>query len=410
MKIRYVIWLLASVLSLALLAGCGGGSGGGSSSTPVPAGTTKITGTASKGIIYPGTVNVYAVGANGTKGALLAGPVSTDIDGKYSAPLNGYSGAVVVEVSGTYTDEATGKSVTIDPSKPLHALVDNVNETNANNRVVAVTPLTEVAWRKASSNGTQPVTPTAIANANKLVGDLFKVGDILGTEPVRPDTATMANSSKGAQAYTLALASLSQMATTASGASDSDKLESVISRMEVEVETAETSGSMSSTATGDFTTAMGAVALGDDFPSAKDQLSKVGRKSQFITLSISGTLPAATSIYAINGSIALPATISLRSEDDGKASLESFVLTGIAKSLAAGDPIANYQGPQQQVDFSIQFDPSKAGIGSGDFAIMAYDVVAGATVTAADFSMVAGSFTAKDSNGANISGMSVTIK
>src|SRR3954465_2898009 len=96
MKINTLTTMIAGALILTGLTGCGGG-GGSTPTTQVPPGNTAIKGTASAGIVYPGTVNVYAVDSSGTKGALLAGPVSTTIDGTYSAALGGYSGAILVE-------------------------------------------------------------------------------------------------------------------------------------------------------------------------------------------------------------------------------------------------------------------------------------------------------------------------
>jgi hypothetical protein len=409
-------WLMAGALMIVSLAGCSGGGGGGSTTPaqPTPTGKTVITGTASAGIIYPGTVNVYAVDASGVKGALI-GSATTSIDGKYSVPLAAYSGAIDVEVSGTYTDETTGNTVSIAATKPLHALVDAVNETTNNNRAVSVTPLTELAWRKASSNGTAATTPAAITSANKLVDDLFKISDIVGIEPVRPNNASMANASQESKAYTLALAVLSKMASTAAGASDSDKLDTALSSMKAEIDSAETSGSMSSTNSA-FATALSMTSLSVDFPEAAAQLSGVGKKSQKITLSTSGTLPAGIKIYTIDGTIALPVDnagnlkVSFRVESNGKTLSDVLLLTGVASGMGAMDPLANYLAPQKQLQFSAVFSPSGTGIGIGDFATLTYEVAPGATVTAADFSPVAGSVTAKDANGTVISGMTITFK
>ncbi len=405
MKIELSRLLIAGSLIIAGLSGCGGGG-----SSELPAGNTKINGTAAKGIIYPGLVNVYEVNANGQKGRLLAGSVATDINGKYSAALRSYSGAIVVEASGTYTDEATGRSMTIDPARPLHAMVESVNETTDNNKVVAVTPLTEIAWRKASGNGRSTTVPSNMTSANKLVSNLFKVNDVVATEPVRPDNASMAGASADAQTYTLALATISEMAKSASGSTDTEKLESVISRFETEVEGAETSDSMSSSAISEFTNAMGNVSMSTDFPSAKEKLSGMGRKSQSLTLATSGTLPTGTTIYAIQGSLAVPAKVTFRTDGNGMALKDILSLTGIATGLGIMDPIANYQGPQQQLDFLIQFDPSKTGIGIGDFATLTYEVAAGNTITAADFSIITGSLFVKDANGNDINGITVILR
>jgi hypothetical protein len=414
MKTHLLKSLMAGALMIASLVGCGGG--GSSSQEPQPAvNNTVIKGTASAGIIYPGTVSVYAVSAGGAKGALL-GSAPTSIDGKYSVSLGAYSGAIQVEVNGTYTDEATGHTVTIAAAKPLHSMVDSVDNTTSNNRVVSVTPLTELAWRKASNNGTTSTTPAAMVTSNKLVDDLYKISDIVGTEPVRPDNASMANASQESQAYTLTLASISKMSSSSTGTTDIDKLDATLTGMKTEIENAETSGSMSSTSSSDFAAALGTVALSNDFPSAATQLSDMGKKSQLLTLTTSGTLPAGTKIYAIEGTIALPVNsvtnqlaVSLRAESNGRTLSDVIQLTGLAKGMGA-DPVANYLAQQQQVTFVILVNATGPGIGIGDFATLAYNAVSGTTVTAADFSVVSGSVSVKDSNGADISGVTVTLK
>lgn len=399
--------LVAGVLMLTGLGGCGGGGG---SSNPPPVTNTVIKGTASAGIIYPGTVKVYELKADGTKGALLNGSAPTDINGTYSASLGAYSGAIQVEASGSYTDEASGQTVTIDPAKPLHALVEKVDNSSTNNRVVSVTPLTEIAWRKASSNGTVATPPAAIVSSNTLVDNLFKVRDITSVEPVRPDTATMASADQESQAYTLALASISQMATTATGTTHTERLDSVLNTLATEVKDAETSGSMSPAVTTEFSTALGAVSLGDDFPSAKDQLAGMGTMPKALILSVGGQLPAGAKIYAIQGSIALPTGVTLRADSNGRTLEEVLYLLASVKELSSLDPIASYLAPQHQLDFIVQFDPTKTGLGTGDFAVLVYDVATGSTITAADFSVISGSVTAKDINGVEISGVTLTMK
>lgn len=415
MKIHTSRLILAGALIMASLAGCGGG--GGSSAVKPSPGTTEISGTASVGIIYPGTVKVYALDANGVKGTLLSGSVPTTIDGIYNAPLGGYSGAIQVEVSGTYTDEATGQKVTIPHAKPLHALVDKVNETTDNNRIVAVTPLTELAWRKATATGTKPATTAAIVGANKLVKDLFKISDIIGIEPVRPDSATMANASQESQAYTLLLGAISTMTSTASGSNGVAKLDSLLATLAAEIDIAETSGSMSAATITALTSALASSPLGGDFPSAVNQLARIGNKSQTIILSTSGTLPSETTIYVIQGTIILPADpltsalkVSLRSDENGQTLEDVFLLSGIAEGMDSSFTLANYLPEQQQLEFSVVLDTSTTGIGTGEFATLIYDVAKGATISAADFSLESDSISITDSNGVEISGVTVTIK
>ncbi|QEM69411.1 hypothetical protein FO488_15460 [Geobacter sp. FeAm09] len=414
MKTYFSRWVLAGILIMASLAGCGGGSGGGGGT---PAASTVVKGTVSAGIIYPGTVYVYAVTAAGAKGALLAGPVATNIDGTYNASLGPYSGAILLEASGTYTDESTGHTVTITAANPLRAMVDSVDNSTKNNRIASITPLTDLAWHKASKNGTTPTPTTAMQGANKLVDDLFRITDIIGTEPVRPDNASMANASQEAQAYTLALAALSNLASTASGTTDEDKLNSVLTSLEVETEDAESSGSMSSGAITSYESALTAVPLCADFPSARDQLLGMGKKPQIVTMAISGTLPAGTKIYAIQGTIALPVNtadnqllVSLLADSNGKTLSDVLLLTGTAAGMAAAEPVATFLIPQRQMNFSIILSPTGAGIGTGDFAALTYYVSSSVAVTAADFSVVSGSLAVKDAAGADIAGLTLILK
>ncbi|WP_183354384.1 hypothetical protein [Geomonas silvestris] len=405
-------WILA-VLTIALF-GCGGSGGGTTVQGGQPA---AIRGTAAAGIIYPGSVKVFAVSPTGAKGALLAGPVPTSIDGTYSASLGSYSGAILVEASGTYTDEATGHSVSIAPAKPLHAMVEVVDNSTHNNRTVAVTPLTELAWRKASGNGSAPTTPAAMTSANHLVDDLFKISDVVGIEPVRADNASMANASQEAQAYTLALSAFSTMCSTAAGATDLDKLESGLSSMETEVAGAETNGSMSTTAISDFQNALAALPLSTDFSAARDQFATVGKKSQTLTLSIAGTLPTGTRIHSVQGNLVLPVNtannllgVSFLTDSTGQVLAKQFEFTDAALAAGGTTSLANFQAPQGMLSFSLVFNASATGFGTGDIATLSYEVVNGATVTAADFALAAGSVKITDVNGVDITGVSLVLK
>ncbi|HEY4744863.1 MAG TPA: hypothetical protein VIH45_09420 [Desulfuromonadaceae bacterium] len=389
------------------VAGCSGGGGGS------PA-ATAISGTAAAGILANGTASVYAIDANGTRGTTPLVTVPIDANGKYSASLGTYSGAVQVEVTGTYSDEATGGPVSITAAKPLHAFLDVVDNGANNNRVVSVTPFTELAWRKASANGTAATPPAAIASANALVSSIFRINSIVATEPVSLDNTSMAGASLQAQAYTLALAALSQMTKPASGAATFSQMDGLVDTLAAEAQGAETSGSMSAGTATAFATALSNVPLASGYSSAAGMLYGVGMKSQKITLATSGQLPPGTKIYAVQGTISLPldaATnlpkVSLSAVSTGQMLSNAFLLSGTASSMANLLPIANYLASQHQVKFAVVFDVTKQGMDIGPFATMAYDVVPGATVTAADFSVAASSV--KDANGATISGISVVV-
>ncbi|MBJ6725069.1 hypothetical protein [Geomesophilobacter sediminis] len=198
MKTRSLLWLMmASTALLFSLSGCGGSDSG----------HTKVSGVASKGLVKNGTDNVkiFALKADGTKGNLLA-TTSTGPNGDYSADL-GYAGPVLVEVSGTYTDEATGQPVTISPDKPMRAAVENA----AGTVTVAVTPLTELAVEKAGS----ALTKDAIQAANATVSTQFNL-DIIATKPVDAEAGALSGATAQQKQYTLALAGISQMANSGS--------------------------------------------------------------------------------------------------------------------------------------------------------------------------------------------------
>ncbi|MDA8085688.1 MAG: hypothetical protein M0Z75_03225, partial [Nitrospiraceae bacterium] len=128
--------VLVLALSL-LLSSCGGGGGGGPQSN-TPSSGAVLSGKASDGPIADGTVDVYALNADGSTGALIA-TATTDSNGNYSVNLGSYSGNVIVEVAGgTYTDEATGQTFN---NTLMRAVVSGAT----GNISVAVTPLTEIA-------------------------------------------------------------------------------------------------------------------------------------------------------------------------------------------------------------------------------------------------------------------------
>src|SRR6185369_6066946 len=110
-----LLYLTLLACFVGMLSGCGGGGGGaggtvGGGPTVPTVVTTKVAGTASKGLVKDGIVKFYAV-TDGVKSPtpLVTNPaiVQTGQDGKFSADLEHNSGPVVIEVSGKYTDEAT---------------------------------------------------------------------------------------------------------------------------------------------------------------------------------------------------------------------------------------------------------------------------------------------------------------
>lgn len=369
MKIRILNALLVATLALTF-AGCGGGGGGDDTSDPTA--HNIISGVASKGIIRNGTVTVFALDADGIKGALLA-TAPTDADGKYSADVGAYTGAVLVEASGSYTDEKTGATVTILPTAPLRAAFDNVTS----NVTVAVTPLTELAVQKAGTT----LTPANIQAANALVSDLFNV-DIIGTEPVEPVTSALQSATQAQQAYTLALAAISQMA-------DTPTIEAVIAVVTT-INSDIADGTMPAATAATFTSALGNfLASGSNqtgATTAPTELANVGTKTAVVKLSVAGLMAAA--IYGVDVTIDLPTgvTVQLADAATGQVADSALVLSGVA---AGGSfAFAKYTAATPAtVRISLISD---AGFGAGEFVTLNCDIAPGTTVVPADFSVEPG--------------------
>lgn len=203
------------------LVGCGGSS---SSTTTAPgssAGVVKIFGKAVKGPFKRNsTVTISRLNANGTKGAQLgAGSVSAD-DGSYEIGFSNYTGPVLVEVDGTYVDEATGTEKTVVSTAPVQsiAVAPTVAVNTTQNVTAHVTPLTHmVVANVVESAKNVPISTEDTDLAKSFVdlraqsiADAFGLGsnfDVLSTEPSLQST----DDSTISTAYGIILAGISQL-------------------------------------------------------------------------------------------------------------------------------------------------------------------------------------------------------
>ena len=145
--------------------GSGGGSGGGGSTS------TALSGSAVKGNVSSGDVNVFRV-TNGVQEATPAATTTTSASGAYSAQIPDCTNCIfIVEVSnGNYVDECTGAMQTIPVNQPLRA----IGQANGGTAAGGVNPLTEVATRRALANAPNGILDSAtINNANAQVANLF---------------------------------------------------------------------------------------------------------------------------------------------------------------------------------------------------------------------------------------------
>jgi len=181
-----------------------GGTTGGSGTGGMNGGVnTIVNGMASKGPIANGNVAIYAVTA-GQKGTLLLS-TTTGPGGTFNADLGGYTGPMMVEVTGgSYTDEATGKTVQMG-SLMLRAALSNAS----GNVTVAVTPLTEAAVQYMGGL----MTLDMINLANSMMGSKFGVQDIVQTLPQNVMSGAAAGNASQTY-YGLMLAAMSQTSAT----------------------------------------------------------------------------------------------------------------------------------------------------------------------------------------------------
>jgi trimeric autotransporter adhesin len=154
---RFCKLILPIAVSTVLIA-CGSGSSGGGSAP-----SNNVGGTASKGIIIGGTVNAYAIAADGTvdRTTPLATPAVTAEDGTYSLTLNSsyVSGtAIFIEISAedgatmrcdvTQCGTVDGTPILFGDTYPLAStftMAATLPKADSSTVTVNVTPLTDIA-------------------------------------------------------------------------------------------------------------------------------------------------------------------------------------------------------------------------------------------------------------------------
>ena len=198
-------WLYLAV-ALAL-SGCGGGGGG---KTPASA---SLSGSVTKGPVAGAELYIYRMDASGqASGDPVAGPIITAADGSWSVsiPASEPRPLLVVASGGTYTDEATGASVTAGEMNSL--LPDGADS-------VAVTPVSELLVRSArkhlASNPEASLDQAVDAGRDVL-------GQVLGIsfDPLTTVPSSTAGATDQALQYAATLGGLSQLANSNSPAAD----------------------------------------------------------------------------------------------------------------------------------------------------------------------------------------------
>ncbi|MHB8858925.1 MAG: hypothetical protein ACYC6Z_05515, partial [Thermoleophilia bacterium] len=206
-----VLPLMLLFASLLMLPGCGGGNGGGATTpTSDVGGIVSISGTAVKGPVNGGSVTAYAVN-NGAMGTRLAS-ASTDPQGNFTMNFGGYSGPVMLSMSGgSYTDEASGSTMTMAANDVMTAILPSVSSGGAV-AGIQMTPVTSMAQAMAGNMAGGMTTANA-TTANMAMGNYFMVKDILTTPPMNPSIAGAgAGASQDMRNYGMAIAGMMQYA------------------------------------------------------------------------------------------------------------------------------------------------------------------------------------------------------
>ncbi|HIJ88647.1 MAG TPA: hypothetical protein HPP97_13375 [Desulfuromonadales bacterium] len=382
------------------LAACGGG---GSSSNapivpPVTPNTTSdsvIPGMASKGPI-DGNVAVYAIAADGSRGTLLKGGVPVT-KGVYSVNIGKYDVPVLIEVSGSYTDEATGAVIPLD--KPLRAALASSVVTSD----IAITPLTELAVQKAEQK-TGGLSKTNINDSNKLLSDIFKF-DIITTQPLDPSKAALSGSSvtQDQKDYTLALAALSQLSKT-QGVPLADTLKSFASGISSTGMTSQTLANFKKAVT-DFK------ATGSNGTVFKDSnLAAInGAVTASFTLALQGDF-AANAIKGIQFEVLIPQGLTVRSDATGGATLPGIVTLSPLTSAAEATQLSWYNPTDGVLHIGVT---STKGFGAGDLVTITCDIVPHyLTPSATAFSVrnIKADGGSVDGTTVTISGVTVTVR
>ncbi len=385
MRVRRAAGLL--IVGILALAGCGGGGGG---SAALPA-TTVLSGIAAKGPISGGTLKAYAI-VNGVEDrSAPIGQGSTDAGGNYRIDVGNYQGPVLVEVSGgSYVDEVSGATVTL--KSPLRAVLSNAS---IGAQSVAVTPLTELAYKRALGGG--GLTPAAIDEANATIAAFFKLSGIVSSLPLAGST------DDNRKKYAFVLGALSQLCNDRRNSGET--LDDAVGRIIVQIcDELKGSGGFSSATLASINAALTGFANGGKNQTGASITPIAAPASGLLKLTASG--PAGT-IGAIDAVINLPAGVTVKFDPlTGEAGSGVVTVSGVAASGSSHLSIAKYTpaagaAPAQLKVLLI----NAAGFAPGEFVAIRFDVAAGAAFPASAASFTLASFSATGLTGSRLPGV-----
>jgi hypothetical protein len=353
----------ALLIGLLALTSCGGGGGA--------AADTVLSGVASKGIIRGGSIKVYALNADGSKGALLK-ETTTDDNGVYSANIGQYHGAVLVEASGSYTDEATGAASAVPAAAPLRVALDSVSGAVS----AAVTPLTELAVQMGEDLTTGRLRVADLATNNGLVAAAFKV-DILKTMPADALTAST-TTTEAQKEHALVLAAFAQLML-----SQGKDLHTVIAEIKDSIGT---DGKIAIQVAAQFQAALVNFAKSSANKTGVTDISSttlinIGGTSRALTVSVAGT---ASLIAGIELDVVLPPGVTVKTASD--ASVTDAALQAIGGALGNALLADHYTPATASARGRVRVGfISASGFAAGGLFTLQCDIAPDATPQSADF-------------------------
>jgi hypothetical protein len=350
-------------IGLLALTACGGGGGGGGGVTP----ETVLSGVASKGIIRGGAVKVYALNADGSLGNLLKETV-TDQYGVYHADLGKYQGAVLVEASGSYTDEATGATGTVPGDVPLRAALQSVSGEVA----AAVTPLTELAVQMGEDPVTHKMRVLELSSNNALIAAAFKV-DILGTMPADA-LAASASATEEQKEHALVLAAFAGLMQ-----SEGKDLHSVIAGLKDSIGLDKR---MAVQAAVQFQAALVTFAKSAANRTGISDISatpliNIGGSTRLLTISAAGT---SSLIYGLDAEVYLPPGVTVKAAADG--GVPDLMLQAFGGAYVVGNYTPASASMRGRVRVALI---SLDGVAAGDLITLKCDIAPDAAPLDADF-------------------------
>lgn len=209
-NLKLVLSFIFLIVFQLVLSSCGGENGSATSPSVTSGGDITINGTVVKGPVADGMVTAYAIN-NGTRGEQL-GSAATDPQGNFSMMIGGYSGPVMLSMSGgTYLDEATGSMMTMALDDVMNTVIPSVSS-GATVTGIQMTPLTSMAQAMAA-NMSGGMTMANINTANMAMGDYFMVNDILYASPMNPNVpGSGSGASQDMRNYGMAIAAMMENA------------------------------------------------------------------------------------------------------------------------------------------------------------------------------------------------------